>query len=73
MIQAPKIPAKWLDVAGCKRHTIGQIMDGDTVLIISKRWMKSKQRWCYETETLHHVLHQRMLVKRAAQEDMEMS
>lgn len=33
-----------------KRHLVAEIKDGETELVIYKRWLSNKQRWDYKTE-----------------------
>lgn len=47
-----------------KRHLVSEIKDGETELVVYKRWMKIKQRWDYKTETKSIIEFELRLIER---------
>lgn len=60
-----EVPKEWKDVSGFKRHTLHEMKDDSTDLVVSKRWNTGKQSWSYLAETKHNVLFQIKLTSRS--------
>lgn len=52
---------RWRDE---KRHLVAEIKDGETELVVYKRWLKVKQRWDYKTETRSIIEFELRLIER---------
>jgi hypothetical protein len=47
-----------------KRHLVAEIKDGETELVVYKRWLKVKQRWDYKAETKSIIEFELRLIER---------
>lgn len=57
------IPKSW-HWRGEKRHFVTEITDGDEVLIVYKRWRKSKSWWDYHIESKSVIEFELKLIER---------
>ncbi len=58
-----EIPKQWR-WCNQKRHLVAEINDGDTELVVYKYWLRTRQMWCYKTDTREMIEYELELIAR---------